>query len=131
MRAVILAAGLLSVMGLITGCSSKCEAVCSDANACTVKERPTDVDCPEYCADVDSFNARAQDAGQKSCDAEFQKHLDCWQTNSKQICSAEFEGCAETSKAFVDCMAAYCAAIDEAKKTDPNCDSGEPLLPAF
>jgi hypothetical protein len=139
-RAVILTAGLLSVMGLITGCSSKCEAVCSEANTCEVKDRPTDVDCPEYCADVDNFNARAKDAGQESCDAQFQKHLDCWETNSKQICNTEFEGCVEAAQAFVDCMTTYCNAMKAEKQSDPNCDPGDPddpeepatpLLPAF
>jgi hypothetical protein len=118
-RVVVWTAGLLAVMGLVTGCSSKCEAVCGEANACTVKERGVDVDCPEYCADVEKFNERAVAAGQQSCDAAFQKHLDCWDSNSKSICDAEFSGCADAQKEFSDCMTAYCEAVAAAKATDP------------
>jgi hypothetical protein len=45
-RVAVLTVGLLAVMGLVTGCSSQCESICSEANTCTVAERPTDVDCP-------------------------------------------------------------------------------------
>ena len=131
MRVVVWTAGLLAVMGLVTGCSSKCEAVCGEANACTVKERGVDVDCPEYCADVEKFNERAVAAGQQSCDAAFQKHLDCWDSNSKSICDAEFSGCADAQTEFLDCMTAYCASVAENEKLDPNCADGEPLLAPF
>jgi hypothetical protein len=130
-RAVLLTAGLLAVMGLVTGCSSKCESVCSNANACDLGERPVDIDCPEYCNDVDAFNERAKAAGQESCDAQFQAHLDCWETNSKQICSKEFEGCKESAQAWTACMTTYCAAAAEAKQSDPNCSSGKPTLRSF
>jgi len=130
-RVVAWTAGLLAVMGLVTGCSSKCEAVCGEANACTVSQRAADVDCPEYCADVEKFNERAVEAGQESCDAAFQKHLACWESNSKSICDKEFSGCAEARTEFADCMTAYCAAVSAAKKTDPNCNGGVPLLAPF
>lgn len=131
MRVVVLTAGLLAVMGLVTGCSSKCEAVCGEANACTVSERAVDVDCPEYCADVEKFNERAVAEGQQSCDAAFQKHLDCWESNSKSICDSEFSGCEEAQTEFIDCMTAYCGALIAADKSDPNCADGEPLLAPF
>ena len=137
MRAVVLTAGLLSVMGLLTGCSSKCESVCSEANTCNVSERPVDVDCPEFCADVDDFNARAKAAGLDSCDAQFQAHLDCWEKNTAKICDVEFAGCAEAAQAWTDCMTPYCEAVAAEKatdptKTDPNCyfdedDDGNPV----
>ncbi len=135
-RAVLWAASLLAVMGLITGCSSKCEAVCSEANACAVNERAVDVDCPEYCADVDNFNARAVKAGAQSCDAQFQAHLSCWETNSKSICDATYKGCEEAQTAFAECMTTYCEAVaaaqeEDPKVYDPNCVDGEPTLAPF
>ncbi|HYH95093.1 hypothetical protein, partial [Hyalangium sp.] len=75
-RVVVLAMGLLAVMGLVTGCSSKCESVCAEANTCNVAERPTDVDCPHFCQDAEDFDVRATAAGQESCAAQFQAHLD-------------------------------------------------------
>ncbi|WP_224247806.1 hypothetical protein [Hyalangium gracile] len=131
MRAVVLTAGLLAVMGLITGCSSKCDSVCGNANSCEVDERSVDVDCPEFCADVEDFNARAQAAEFESCDAQFQAHLDCWENNSSKICDAEFAGCAESAQAWVDCMTPYCEAVAAETKTDPNCSDGAPTLAPF
>jgi hypothetical protein len=130
-RAGVLAAMLLAVMGLTTGCSSKCEAVCASANVCDVSERPADVECTPYCADVDSLQQRAVAAGQPNCDTQFQAHLDCWANNSAQVCSKEFTGCAEAAKAWTDCLTPYCAAILAEKKTDPSCTSGRPTLRPF
>jgi hypothetical protein len=127
--------GLAAVMSLMTGCSSsKCETVCAEANACGLKERPTDVDCPEYCKDVDAFNERAaKREGGKSCDTEFQAHLDCWQQNTAQICSTEFDGCSALGEAWTDCMAAHCQAVSESEDgaTDPNCFDADPALYPF
>ncbi|WP_224369727.1 hypothetical protein [Hyalangium versicolor] len=131
MRAVVLTAGLLAVMGLVTGCSSKCEAVCGNANACDISERAVDVDCPEFCADVEDFNVRAKAADHESCDAQFQAHLDCWDKNSSNICNAEYEGCVESGQAWVDCMKPYCEAVAADKATDPNCSKGVPTLSPF
>ncbi|MDY7225633.1 hypothetical protein [Hyalangium rubrum] len=120
------------MMTLITGCSSKCEAVCSEANACGITERSTDVDCPEFCNDVEEFNSRAVAAGQQSCDAQFQAHLDCWESNSSQMCSTEFKGCEESGTAWTECMAAHCAAVAEDENaTDPNCFGADPALYPF
>jgi hypothetical protein len=130
-RAVFLTAGLVAVVSLATGCSSKCESVCSDANACKVDERPVDVDCPEFCADVDSFNERAKAAGKDSCDAQFQAHLACWEQNSAKICDAKFEGCMEAAQAWTDCMTPYCEFVADENTTDPNCADGEPTLAPF
>ncbi len=141
MRAVFLTAGLVAVVSLATGCSSKCESVCSDANACQVDERPVDVDCPEFCADVDNFNARAKAAGKDSCDAQFQAHLDCWEQNSAAICTkdpednnpnkAAYETCKEAGQAWTDCMTPYCEFVADEDTTDPNCVDGEPTLAPF
>lgn len=130
-RAVLWTAGLLAVMGLVTGCSSKCEAVCSEANACAVNERPVDVDCPEYCADVEEFNARAVKAGRESCDKQFEAHLSCWEKNSAKICDKAFEGCKEAAEAWTACMTPYCVAISAEEGTDPSCDGEEPTLLPF
>jgi hypothetical protein len=130
-RVAVLTVGLLAVMGLVTGCSSQCEAVCGEANACTVAERATDVDCPEFCADAEEFDGRAKEAGFESCAAQFQAHLDCWEQNSAQICSTEFEGCDTASQEWVACMTPYCAQMSADKKSDPNCLSGKPTLVPF
>jgi hypothetical protein len=130
-RVAVLTVGLLAVMGLVTGCSSECESICSEANACTVAERPTDVDCPHYCADAEDFNGRSKAAGFESCATQFQAHLDCWEKNSAQICSKEFEGCDEAAQAWVDCMTPYCAQVNADKTTDPNCFRGRPSLVPF
>ncbi len=131
MRAVLLTAGLVAVMGLITGCSSKCESVCSNANSCDLSQRAVDVDCPSFCSDVDAFDARVKAAGQDSCDSQFQAHLDCWEKNSGQICSTDFDGCKDSGQAWTDCMKTYCAAVAAAKQTDPNCSKGKPTLAPF
>jgi hypothetical protein len=98
-----------------------------------LNERSTNVDCPEYCADVDAFNERAVKAGGQSCDAQFQAHLACWEQNSAQICKpAEFEGCVESGDAWTECMAAHCAAVAaEEGQTDPNCFDDAPALYPF
>lgn len=131
MRVAVLTVGLLAVMGLLTGCSSQCESICAEANACTVAERPTDVDCPEYCADIDEFHARASKAGQENCDKQFQAHLSCWEKNSAKICDKAFEGCEEAAAAWTACMMPYCEAILAEEGTDPNCAGGEPTLQPF
>ncbi len=132
MRVVLLSAGLAAMMTFITGCSSKCEAVCSEANACDLTVRATDVDCPSFCSDVESFNERAVQAEQESCDTQFQAHLDCWEQNSSQMCTKEFEGCQETGAAWTACMDAYCDSV-AAKEggVDPNCfiDREDPEAP--
>jgi hypothetical protein len=130
-RAVVLTAGLLAVMGLVTGCSSKCESVCGNANSCELNERSVDVDCSEFCSDADAFNSRAKAADQDSCDTQLQAHLDCWENNSARICDAEFEGCAESGQAWVECMTPYCEAVAADEKADPNCSDGVPTLSPF
>lgn len=132
MRVAVLTVGVLAVMGLVTGCSSQCEAICAEANTCTVAQRANDVDCPHYCEDASTlFNKRAQEAGFESCASQFQAHLDCWEKNTKQLCTKEFEGCKEVGQAWVDCMTPYCAALNAEKKTDPNCFRGKPSLVPF
>jgi hypothetical protein len=128
---VVLTAGVLAVLGFASGCSSQCESVCGSANACEVNERGVDVDCPEFCSDVESFDSRVRAAGQESCDALFQAHLDCWDQNTAKICDAEFAGCAESGQAWVACMAPYCEAVAAELRTDPNCIEGAPTLVPF
>jgi hypothetical protein len=118
-------------MGLVTGCSSKCESVCSEANACGLKARPTDVDCPAFCSDVDAFNERAKKAGRESCEAQFQAHLSCWETSTAQLCAEGFTGCEESGAAWTGCMAAHCEAVAEEGGTDPNCFDEDPALYPF
>jgi hypothetical protein len=130
-RVVVLTAGLLAVMGLVTGCSSQCESICAEANTCAVNERATDVDCPHYCADAEAFDKRLTDAGNESCASKFQAHLDCWEQNTQQICNKEFADCKAVAQEWVSCMTPYCAALNAEKKPDPNCNNGKPSLVPF
>lgn len=136
MRAGVLTASLLAVLCLGSGCSSKCEAVCDEANACSVKERSVDVECTPFCADVEDFQARAKQAGQE-CTSQWEEHLNCWDAGSSSICQSPDDSeksaeCAEKAQAWVDCMKPYCEAVAEAEDGyDPNCDGGEPLLLPF
>jgi len=146
-RVVFLSMGLAAVMSFMTGCSSsKCESVCAEANACGLTERRTNVDCPEFCQDVEDFNARAaaREGGQ-SCQAQFDAHLECWETNSAQICKPvivkdaqnrdvpTYPICEESGAAWTECMAAHCAAVSESEDgaTDPNCFDTDPALYPF
>jgi hypothetical protein len=130
-RVAVLTVGLLAVMGLVTGCSSQCESICAEANTCNVAQRPTDVDCPHFCADTEAFDKRLKDAGHESCSAKFQAHLDCWEKNTAQICNKEFADCKESAQEWVACMTPYCAALNAEQKTDPNCLRGRPSLVPF
>ena len=130
MRAGVLTASLLTVLCLAGGCSSSsCESVCADANACGIDERPDDVECTPFCADVEAFQVRALQAGQADCRPLFAAHLDCWERNTSQICAKDFTGCAEQAQAWTDCVAAYCASDAAAK--DPHCSDGASTLLPF
>lgn len=134
MRVVFLSMGLAAVMSLMTGCSSsKCESVCAEANTCDLKVRPLKTDCPEYCADVEAFNDRAVKAGGQSCQAQFDAHMQCWETNSAQMCTKDFAGCEDSGAAWTECMAAHCAAVVASGEdaTDPNCSDADPSLSPF
>jgi hypothetical protein len=133
-RVVFLSMGLAAVMSLMTGCSSsKCESVCEEANSCEITERPTNVDCVEYCEDVESFNERAVAAGDESCQAQFDAHIACWESNKAQMCNTEFDGCVESGEAWTECMAAHCAANADSEDADPdpNCFGEDPALYPF
>jgi hypothetical protein len=118
-------------MGLATGCSSQCEAVCEDYNACSVKERATDLDCPHYCSDMETLQERAVQKGQENCDAKWKANLDCWEKNSAKICDEEFTDCSETALEWIGCMTAYCAEIKAAGATDQSCSDGMPTISPF
>lgn len=132
MRAVVLTT-LLMAMAPVLGCAtSECEAVCEQANTCGIKERPAKVDCPEYCADVARFQAEAREAGQPDCKAEFDEHIKCWMTNSKQICNTEFADCNESGEKWYTCMETYCKYVaSQENGFDPNCLDETPTLPSF
>jgi len=114
------------------GCAtSRCETVCEKFNACALSERATDVECSPYCGDVESLQQRAESEGQESCDALWQEHLGCLESNSARICDTTFSDCSDKGKAWTNCMTSYCAAVASQKKTDPNCSAGKPTLTPF
>lgn len=120
----------LALLALTSGCAvTPCEQVCSAANTCTVTQRPTDVDCPEFCNDVDLQAKRAEAAGVSACRDEWNAHLKCWSSNLKQVCSTEFSDCAESGAAWTTCMNDYCALDSSAQ--DPSCLEGETTLAPF
>ncbi len=122
-----LASGLL----LLSGCSTRCEAVCAEANTCTLAQREHRVDCYNFCFNVSQFEQRAKAAGADACATEFDAHLTCWQTNKAQLCTPKSEVCLQSSTAWTDCLAKFCA--DEANIKDPACvDYGEDgVYPSF
>jgi hypothetical protein len=90
-------------------------------------ERPVDYDCVEYCGSFEALNKRIVASGATSCDQEFQAHLRCRESNTKEACSTTV--CKETADAWTACMRTYCAAVRAAGSTDPNCaSSGAPTL---
>ena len=119
-------------MALGAGCreagSRSCNDVCDHANACTVAQRPADVECRQFCPDVEALNRRMQDNGFPSCQEQFDQHLACWEDNLSQICNPDFTDCADSGQAWTACMALYC----ETNETDVNCKGdGTPALAPF
>ena len=122
---------LLGVVALaLGGCSSgKCDDVCHKFNQCQVKERNHQVDCVNFCPNVEDFQTRA---GAQGCAAKFEAHLDCWERASAQICDAKSEVCLASGAEWLDCLSAYCAQPANAK--DVACIEGTdaaPATPAF
>ena len=121
------------LLALATACGNsegddRCFRVCEAANACGVAERPEDVECDHFCADVEKMQGRMQGAGFSSCEAEYDQHLSCWMGSLRQICNPDV--CAETGTAWTKCMAPFCeanaAAVAEKVEgavRDPNCNA--------
>jgi hypothetical protein len=119
---------LALVIGCTGGGSSECHQICEQANVCDVSERPADVDCPEYCADIVAMQDRAAAVGAQTCAAEYNTHLSCWGSNTANICDKNFKGCESAATAWTTCMAGLCA--KNAK--DRNCGAdGKPTLKPF
>jgi hypothetical protein len=131
-RAVVLTTLLMAVVPMI-GCSptGKCESVCAQWNACTIDQRAVDFECSFLCNDVEAQQDRAAKEGQPDCKAEYEAHLDCWQSNSKQICNKEFTDCRATGTAWTTCMRTYCGYVGTAKLTDQNCANGNTTFVPF
>lgn len=122
---------LCATLFLVSGCSTPCQSVCSSFNDCTVAQRDHKVDCGTFCGRVEQFEASAKKSGGDTCEAEFDAHISCWDTNMGDICNAESTKCAESATAWTDCMAKFCAV--EANANDQACvpqDEG-PALPAL
>lgn len=129
MKSVLLSAATALVLA-VTGCARpQCEAVCAVGNSCGVDERAYDVDCPEYCLAVTELQERAVANNAPTCEAEYQQHLDCRETQGDAVCDQASTSCEDTAQAWSDCLETYCAARAAADAQDPVCDSeGSPLM---
>jgi hypothetical protein len=94
-----------------------CEQVCQQVNTCTVAQRSSKVDCPEFCKDVSATEKRMKDSGAETCHAQFEAHLACWRTNRANVCTKDFSGCEGSATEWTDCLSAYCATHPK----DPSC----------
>jgi len=130
-KAASLILSMCAVLFALSGCSSPCEGVCSSFNKCDLMQRDHDVDCATYCDRVDQFEEKAAETGADTCEALFDAHISCWETNEAAICNAESTVCAESATAWVDCVAKFCAV--EANANDQACVVQEegPALPAL
>ncbi len=118
----------VTVVGSV-GCASKCESVCGEVNTCTVAEREFQMDCTNYCLNVESFEQRAAEVGADNCSAQFEEFLTCWQNNKANICDATYEGCVAAGEAWTECLTVYCAAHGVG---DHACDETQDyLVPAY
>jgi hypothetical protein len=135
---------LLVAVGLActrAGGDARCYTVCERANACTITERPLEVECSEFCPDVPDMLGRMEGKGFASCQAEYDQHLECWMSNLGQICTG-VDLCAESGAAWTTCMTPYCEAnaadVEAAAEArvkgvfaDPNCSGDTPGLAPF
>jgi hypothetical protein len=113
--------------GTRSGGDSRCHRVCEAANACAITERPVDVECTEFCPDVDEMQERMEAAGFGTCEAEYAQHLECWMSSLGEICTTPTL-CAESGAAWRTCVLPYCqdnigkvADKVEGAFADPNC----------
>jgi hypothetical protein len=130
-KASSLILSLCAVLVVLCGCSTPCESVCSSYNECTLTQRDHKVDCATYCDREQQFEESAAKAGADTCEAEFDAHMACWETNITDICNAESTACEASATAWVDCVAKFCAV--EANANDQACLPQEegPALPAL
>jgi len=128
---LVLTSALFGAFFLISGCATQCESVGNAYNTCKLTERAVGVDSANFCGLVDAFNQRAAAAGTTGCDAKWTAHIQCWQQNISKICDTTFDGCDTTATDWQDCVGAYCTAIAaDPNKYDPECDSGDILIPS-
>jgi len=99
---------LCAALIVLSGCSTLCESVCSEYNACTVDQRADDVDCATFCGRVKQFEESASKAGAETCKTQFDAHISCWETNIKDICNAESMVCIVLKTAWEGCMEKFC-----------------------
>jgi hypothetical protein len=132
---LVLTSALLGALFLISGCATQCEGVCAQYNTCTFesgeRHRTVQVDCANFCGTVDALNARAATENVTECGSLWKAHLDCWQGNMANICNIDDTTCDDSAVAWQDCVTDYCAAVAaDANAYDPECDSGDILIPS-
>jgi hypothetical protein len=120
---------LCAALSALCGCSTPCERVCSEYNACTVDQRAGDVDCTTFCDREQQFEESAAKAGADTCKTQFDAHISCWETNIENICKAEDTKCEPSATAWTDCMAKFCSqshteASDAGAPMDAGADAG-------
>jgi hypothetical protein len=94
---------------VVSGCGgTQCEQVCNQYNACTVAQRSINVDCIDFCGEVDALNARAQASGVTGCAAKWTTHLTCWRTNASSVCDEAATACDASALDWKTCVVPYC-----------------------
>jgi len=107
---------------VVSGCGgTQCEQLCTQYNACTVAQRSTNVDCIDFCSEVDAVNARAQAKGVSGCDAKWTEHLACWNRNVSSICNDQATDCDQSALDWQTCVASYCDQVIAEEKFDRSC----------
>ncbi len=102
----------VAVVGSV-GCASKCDTVCPEVNTCDVTEREYQMDCRNFCQNVEAFEERASAKGADDCSAKFDEYMSCWESNKAKVCEVGFEGCAAAGEAWSGCLSAFCIAHGE------------------
>jgi len=120
---LVLSSAVLAGVLLLTGCGgSLCEQTCARYNACTVAERSINMDCTDYCSNVDSLNARANTAGVTGCAAKWTAHLNCWQNKPQTaLCDTDNVDCDQSATDWQDCVVPYCDGVVLAGTFDRAC----------
>jgi hypothetical protein len=119
---LVLSSAVLGAVLLITGCGgTQCEQVCSQYDACTVAQRSINVDCIDFCSNVDAVNARAAAAGFTGGSAAWTTHLNCWSSHISSICDTNFADCDQSALDWRLTVDPYCDQVIAQEKFDAAC----------
>ena len=120
----LLSAAALAVFFVVSACAgTQCEQVCAAYNDCDLSQRALDLDCVEYCHNIDDLSTRS------SCTSQWQAHLGCWQGQISSICDNTNTACDQSGIDWSSCIDNYCANLP-AGFNEPDC-SGQNYISPF